>query len=998
MGEESPRAVIAPRQTRLVRTPDLRAFQRAIVELAIEGSPASRRSRVVLVPTRAAADQARRTIELHTVGAPGNGPAACILPDLFTRGEWYARLAECLPGPPPILTDLEREVLVTRAARAAETEGLEAPFAMRAGLATAILAFYDELKRRQRTVEAFERLLTSSLEPSAETDRGAARLLVETRFLAEVFRRYETALAADGLHDEHQVRARLLAESRPSPYRHVVVTMADEVVDRHGLWPADFDLLTRLPGLDRLDVVATEELLAAGFAERVHEHLPGIEEVRVKAGGGERPVLLTPPEPDGPLYHTARDREDELVAAVRRAKSVARTLGPGALDRMAVVFDRPLPYVYLARPICRSAGVPLQMVDALPLAAEPYAAMLDLVFTVVLTGYTRESLAALVACPLLRFTTEDGRAVGRREASALGRALLALRFLGGREALVRVAAVLDEGDVPDLADDVRRAAARAARALVPAADLLSPLETEAPPSAHLRVLGAFLDRYERRPGAGVAFDERHARARAAILGAVDALASACVRYDDTPRTFASVAASLRRWIESQTFAPRTGEAGLTFLDAVAARYGDFDEVRLVGLSDTDWPASTPRPVFYPAGLLTQLGWPVDADRRRGPRAAFRDLLRLPRARVSVSTFALEDDALVRPSPFLEDLGDLDLPLVREPVAPAARIFTHEALAREPVVADAVSGAAAAWLALRVRRRPTVETDPSLVRTPPRGPEPYRVTAVERYLQCPFQYFAAHVLQLEEERDEEASLTPQERGRVLHDVLRTFLETWRASGRGPLTPETVDEALAEFARAADAHLSRLPEADAALERARLLGSVAAPGAIERLVAVELDSAPPVEQLLEYTLDGEFEFPAPTGPRRLHVRGKADRIDLLPDGTLRVIDYKLGSAPAQDLAVQLPVYGVAAEQQLGRTRGGRWRFAGAGYVAFGGPRGFVPLASPRVPFDEAVRRGVERFVRAVDGIAAGAFPVRPAQPFRCGFCPYPSVCRKDGVGDE
>ena len=43
----------------------------------------------------------------------------------------------------------------------------------------------------------------------------------------------------------------------------------------HGLWTADFDLLSRLPGLDRVDVVATEALLATGFHERLHDLLPG---------------------------------------------------------------------------------------------------------------------------------------------------------------------------------------------------------------------------------------------------------------------------------------------------------------------------------------------------------------------------------------------------------------------------------------------------------------------------------------------------------------------------------------------------------------------------------------------------------------------------------------------------------------------------------------------------------------------------------------------------
>ena len=37
-------------------------------------------------------------------------------------------------------------------------------------------------------------------------------------------------------------------------------------------------------------------------------------------------------------------------------------------------------------------------------------------------------------------------------------------------------------------------------------------------------------------------------------------------------------------------------------------------------------------------------------------------------------------------------------------------------------------------------------------------------------------------------------------------------------------------------------------------------------------------------------------------------------------------------------------------------------------------------------------------AIDGIERGAFPVEPDEPFRCRWCGYASVCRKDYVGDE
>ena len=69
------------------------------------------------------------------------------------------------------------------------------------------------------------------------------------------------------------------------------------------------------------------------------------------------------------------------IPKARRVRRAVREADAPALDRVALVVHRPLPYVYLAREILRSARIPCQMFEALPLAAEPYAAALDLVFS-----------------------------------------------------------------------------------------------------------------------------------------------------------------------------------------------------------------------------------------------------------------------------------------------------------------------------------------------------------------------------------------------------------------------------------------------------------------------------------------------------------------------------------------------------------------------------------------------------------------------------------------
>ena len=127
-----------------------------------------------------------------------------------------------------------------------------------------------------------------------------------------------------------------------------------------------------------------------------------------------------------------------------------------------------------------------------------------------------------------------------------------------------------------------------------------------------------------------------------------------------------------------------GHDGVRLLDASAAPYADLDEIRIVGLCESDWPERAGRNIFYPQSLLAQLGWPADQERLAAARAQFQDLLRLPRRRVSLSTFTLEEDAIVSPSPFLEAVDAVGLNVERFPAgAPdgASPLFTHEAATR-----------------------------------------------------------------------------------------------------------------------------------------------------------------------------------------------------------------------------------------------------------------------------------------------------------------------------
>ena len=178
--------MITPRQTRLYRVPDLRSFQRTIRRLLSHSDVRRVRRSAAIVPSAAAADQLRRTLENHHLQSQSSADRALWLPQILTRSGWYDAMHAGLPVPPRRLSALEREVLLNAAARDASKD-IAPPFRLRPGLLVEMLGLYDDLRRRDVAIDTFERLLTRELERDADADRGADRLLKQTTFLAAAF-------------------------------------------------------------------------------------------------------------------------------------------------------------------------------------------------------------------------------------------------------------------------------------------------------------------------------------------------------------------------------------------------------------------------------------------------------------------------------------------------------------------------------------------------------------------------------------------------------------------------------------------------------------------------------------------------------------------------------------------------------------------------------------------------------------------------------------------
>jgi RecB family exonuclease len=946
--------------------------------LATEGSPFNARNRLIVVPTRTAAHHLLRSIEdrLRT-------PGGAILPDMVTRAELHDRLFERAPHHAPSFTIQEREALLTLACRAAIEAGAKPPFRIRPGLIGAMLDFFDSLKRHQKSVSDFERLALGRLDGGADRDRGAERLVRQTRFLAAAFREFERRCEEAGGVDEHAIREHLLAAEADQPWRHVIVAVRDRAEDRYGLYPVDWDVLARLPGLQRVDVVVTDATLAGSFHERVHQFLPGIEEVRAEPASSGLPLLDLCDVAPATCVVT-RDREEEITEFAQWVRDEVAARGE-TLDRTALVVRQRLPYVYLAREVFRGTGIPHQMFDALPLAAEPYAAVVDVLFSSICANFARVPGVALLRSPHLQFKTADDRPLHAADVAALDRALSEAGYLGGLDMLERLHLTWrGEGT------RVSRAAVIAVSAFEAIVRELEPLRANATVADHLDRVLTFLSDHAAPPRAAATDDSliaRELRARAAVLGLIRALRDAYRRFPSDAVPFDQVAAIVRRHIELHTFAPRTGESGVHLVDADSAPFGEFDYVQLAGLVDGEWPEKPHRNIFYSPAILRDLGWPADVDRLESARSAFSDLLQLPRKQLVVSTFSLEHDSLVSRSALLDEIAEL-----HEPRTIGSRIPDPGSRMIPGIV---LSESARAWAAWRLERSAD-SFQPG--RTDGHAATGYAVSALERYQDCPFQFFASDVLQLDEVPEDEPSLSPRARGRFIHEVFQRFFQRWDERGERTITPELVDAARALFAEVAEPLLATLPEADGALERARLFGSAISVGIVDVVLGLEASRpADVIDRWLEYRLEGQFSLGAGDG-RTVPLRGVADRIDLLTDDRLRVIDYKTGYPPQPKRALQAPVYALCAQERLAERGTAACHVDEAAYVAFSGKRPFVSVMSARSDRDAVLADARARLFDIVDGIERGEFAVRPYETRICSYCAYPSVCRKDYVGDE
>ena len=198
---------------------------------------------------------------------------------------------------------------------------------------------------------------------------------------------------------------------------------------------------------------------------------------------------------------------------------------------------------------------------------------------------------------------------------------------------------------------------------------------------------------------------------------------------------------------------------------------------------------------------------------------------------------------------------------------------------------------------------------------PDGKE-WSITALERQAGCGLGYFGQFVLHVSEETDAASivSIEPAERGVLVHAVLERLAGEWLRLDKHQRPPWLQGEHLAAMRQRA---IEILDELAAYIGIQHRLGHASAWGAERAHIVRSIDAtidAEAVEGSQPVACEHSFSGVMVAGTS---FRGKIDRIDLMPDGGLRVTDFKTG--PLSSLTdvldgggrLQLPMYARAAD---------------------------------------------------------------------------------------
>lgn len=771
------------------------------------------------------------------------------------------------------------------------------------------LAKRPELYRELRDAPGLASAIASAAEELANSGCGALQWVslarLDHRFdrqFGAIYEALENALAEAGL----RLRTQLLMEAA-ARVRDGSATVPPAWFDGFTLFSkAELALIEALRDKAQLTLTLPEWAGAAENVEslrRAGAHIERLSTRRARAAVRRIRAL-------------SREREAEEIAL-----QIIDEHNRGRPWReMGVIVRSEEGYLALLERTLGRAGIPARAYFGRPVLREPAGVFLQRFAAAVSSGWDGETALELLRHPLC---VASGEVQGRAWTEAIEN--LPFRGVAALRQAVGAAAVVLAPFESWAADECRPR--EWAQRLPQAAALLQP-----PPAVDPLSREQMLD-----------FRLRAQAFREAVSSA-EALAAL---LPDEPLPFAAFWAALEDVLEEARVYPDAERRDVVhILDVQEARQWELPVVFVCGLIEGEFPRSASPDPLLPEEIrlaLRQQGIPVRTRADREEEEHFHFEIACTRA--TEKLFFSWPERNEKGDPNLRSFVLEEADLMRAQELPARRLRIRARRAAAPAPRPALQSDEALQSVGAIHRR-------------------LAATAVESFLQCPFQFFARHTMRL-------APLPPPPSGRLdarFHGTLaHKILAEWHRRG-GDIVAITGEHWDRELRRN-----GLQPTHQTILDQAAMKRNLAA-----------YAQAAQIREGWEIRLEEKLQL----HEAGVEIHGRADRVDISPDGQCEVFDFKYSSRASVQVREEISVQGGLYAEALSRQQG--LQPAGIYYVALKDKdpvRGAGSQEAARQKIDEAL----EKTRNAVDAFQSGRIEVRPAIPDLCEWCEFRGACR-------